>query len=114
MKTPAVIAAATLAAVILSAAAPAAARTPLERHLATRGYLLPNVIPYDELYQTAFAEGMVDIEQMLAQHEVKIQGDGDSRYVRKADLLRICGKKCGHASEWGIFLSNFAVLKHRK
>ncbi|MGI9298359.1 MAG: hypothetical protein ACR2QC_10745 [Gammaproteobacteria bacterium] len=102
------------ATVVLSAAAPAAARTPLERYLQSRGYQLPNVISYDDLYETAYDEGIVDIEKMLAEHEVPVVGAGDSRYVRTTDLLRICGKECSYHKGWGIFLSGFAVLRHRR
>lgn len=120
MKKPAIdfiktsIKTALVAAVIFSVAAPAAARTPLERQLQTRGYHLPNVIDYAELYETAYNEGIIDIEQMLADNKVQVLGNGDSRYVRASDLLRVCGKECNFDNGWGIFLSNFAVLKHRR
>ncbi len=102
------------AAVVFSAAAPANARTPLEKHLKNRGYVLPNIISYNDLYDTAYSQGVVDIEKMLAEHDTPIIGEGDSRYVRKSDLLKICGKDCNYHMGWGIFLSEFAVQEHRK
>ena len=96
------------------AATTADARTPLERHLKSRGYLLPNVVGYGDLYETAYDEGIVDLDKMLAEHKVPVVGEGDSRYVRMPDLLRICGKDCSYHKGWGIFLSNFAVQEHRR
>lgn len=95
-------------------AASASARTPLERYLKSRGYILPNVVSFDDLYETAYDEGIVDLQKMLAEHDVPIVGEGDSRYVRFSDLLRVCGKDCNYHRGWGIFLSNFAVLEHRR
>lgn len=116
MKTAAafLIKTALAAALVLSAVLPAAARTPLERRLESRGYHLPNVISYDDLYEKAYDEGIVDLDAMLAEHEVPIIGAGDSRYVRRTDLLRVCGKECSYDKGWGIFLSGFAVQRHRR
>lgn len=103
-----------LFAIMAFLSAPAFAQTPLERLLKSRGYELPYTISYDDFYETAYDEGMVDIEQMLAEHDVEILGQGDSRYIRRTDLLRICGKDCSYHDGWGIFLSNFAVQTHRR
>ena len=106
--------AAMAAAVLLALTGAAAARTPLEKTLRQRDYVLPNVIDYDDFYDAAFDEGMVEIEEVLAKNKVPIRGEGDRRYLRRADLLRLCGKDCSYDKGWGIFLSQFAVQRHRR
>ena len=90
----------------------AAAQTPLERHLKTRGYELPNTIDYEDFYYAALDDGMVEVEEELAKYDVEIVGEGDSRYIRRADLLRLCGKDCRPDRDWGYLIRRFAVIKH--
>lgn len=101
-------------AVLSAFAAGAAAQTPLERRIKSRGYEFPNVLNYGDFYKAALDEGMVEVEKMLAEHGVAIVGEGGGRYVRMRDLLRACGEKCSYDEGWGIFLGQFAVMVHRK
>ena len=104
---------AAVAAVLLLCAA-AAAKTPLERFVKSRGSELPTTVVYGDFYKAAIDEGMVEIEKMLSENDVPIVGEGDGRYLRMKDLLRVCGKDCSYHKGWGIFLSQFAVQVHRK
>ena len=85
-----------------------------KKTLRQRDYVLPNVIDYDDFYDAAFDEGMVEIEEVLAKNKVPVRGEGDRRYLRRTDLLRLCGKDCSYDKGWGIFLSQFAVQRHRR
>lgn len=100
---------------VLSLCAGAAAKTPLERFIESRGKELPNTVNYADFYDTALGEGMVGIRKMLDEHEIPIVGgDSEGGYLRMHDLLRVCGKECSYHEGWGIFLSKFAVQVHRK
>ncbi len=99
---------------ISAATIPAIAKTPLERFLASSDNYLPNTIDYEDFYDAAINEGMVEIESILAENEVPVLGEGDGRYLRRKDLLTLCGKDCSYHDGWGIFLSQFSVQKHRK
>lgn len=101
-------------AVAMSATAPAAAQTPLEKYLKAHGNRLPHVIDYGDFINTALEDGMVEIEEALAEKGVSVHGTGDSRYIRTADLLQVCGSDCNYRHGWGIFLSRFSVQTHRK
>ena len=87
--------------------------TPLEKYLKARGYGIPNVIDYDDFYNAALDEGMVDIDKVLADNNIQVLGSGDSRYIRATELLDACGKDCSYHEGWGIFLSKFAEQTHR-
>lgn len=98
--------------VTLALAGHAAAQTPLEKYLKARSYEIPAVIDYEDFYYAALDEGMVEIEKELAELKVEILGSGDSRYLRRSDLFRLCGKECHPDREWGYLLRQFAELKH--
>ena len=38
--------------------------------------------------------GMVEVDEFLSASNIPIKGDGDGRYLLRADLLRACGESC--------------------
>ncbi|WOV91025.1 MAG: hypothetical protein R1F54_11030 [Candidatus Zeuxoniibacter abyssi] len=89
-------------------------KTHFEKSLAVRGRTLPNTVNYDDFYRTAYNMGMVEVDEFLSASNIPIKGDGDGRYLLRADLLRACGESCTGDEGLGKILWAQTVYKQKK
>lgn len=83
----------------------------IRRDLAARQMELPSAILMTEVRQTAAAQGITDVEAMLASFGVNPRGDGDSQYLTASDLVRACGE-CSINDGFGAFIASLAVRRY--
>lgn len=89
-------------------------KTHFEKSLAVRGRTLPNTVSYDDFYHTAYNMGMIEVDEFLSTNNILIKGDGDGRYLLRADLLRACGESCTGDEGLGKILWAQTVYKQKK